>query len=214
MKRPTLRHEKKARSKGHKVIAGVDEAGVGPLAGPVVAAAVILGRHRFRHRIDDSKRLSPVLREEAYLEITTHTVWSAAVIGITIIDEINIYHATHLAMEKAVIGLRTAPDCVLVDGRAGLVLPCSSYAIPGGDRVSLSIACASIVAKVYRDRIMTALHAIFPQYSFERHKGYGTARHCKNLMRYGPSPVHRSSFAPVRNAQRKKELYEVSACGK
>ena len=196
--RPTLRYEKRARNNGFKVIAGVDESGVGPLAGPVVAAAVILNVFKFKNRIDDSKRLTAKARIRAYKEILENSIYNIAIIDRNIIDAINIYNSSKLAMEKAVIGLSVKPDYVLVDGRAQLILPCRGRSIQKGDRKSLSIACASIIAKVHRDRIMARLHKIYPDYGFASHKGYGTARHFKMLKKYGPSPVHRLSFEPVK----------------
>lgn len=195
---PTLLYEKKAFNKGHKIIAGVDESGRGPLAGPVVAAAVILKRYRFKNKIDDCKRLTPKARLRAYDEILEDSIYSVAIIGQNVIDHINIYNATRLAMEKAVIGLRIKPDYVLIDGRMKLLLPCKGHSIKSGDSKCLSIACASIVAKVWRDRIMVSLHKIYPKYGFINHKGYGTATHFKMLKKYGPSPMHRASFAPVK----------------
>lgn len=195
---PTLLHEKRAFSRGHKIIAGVDESGRGPLAGPVVAAAVILNRPVFENKIDDCKRLTPKNRLRAYNEILESSIYNVAVINQNVIDHINIYNATKVAMEKAVIGLSVKPDYILIDGRAELSFPCRSRSIKGGDRSSLSIACASIIAKVWRDRIMERLHKIYPKYGFINHKGYGTATHFKTLKKYGPSPVHRLSFEPVR----------------
>lgn len=196
---PTLLHEKRALNKGHRIIAGVDESGRGPLAGPVVAAAVILGKHKFKNKIDDSKRMSPKNRLNAYKEILDNSIYSVAVINQTIIDRINIYNATKLAMEKAIIGLSVKPDYILIDGNMRLSLPCKSSSIKRGDRSSISIACASIIAKVYRDSMMERLHRIYPKYGFINHKGYGTAAHFKTLKRYGPSPLHRVSFEPVKS---------------
>ncbi len=198
MRRPTLRHEKRALNRGYKIIAGVDESGRGPLAGPVVAAAVILNRHKFKNRIDDCKRLTSRARIRAYDEILKNSVYSVAVIGRNVIDAINIYNAAKLAMEKAVVGLTVKPDYILVDGNVTLSLPHKGRSIKQGDRKCLSIACASIVAKVWRDRIMARLHQIYPEYGFVNHKGYGTAGHFKTLKKYGPSPMHRLSFEPVK----------------
>jgi ribonuclease HII len=199
---PTLLHEKKAKRRGHKTIAGVDESGVGPLAGPVVAAAVILKGYKFESRIDDSKRLTPKKRLQAYKEILKNSVYSIAVVNHRIIDRINIYNATKLAMEKAVGKLRTKPDYVLVDGIIKLSIPHRGYSIKGGDRCCLSIACASIVAKVTRDRIMSRIHKTYPQYGFRKHKGYGTSIHFRALKMYGPSPAHRLSFEPIRSIKK------------
>jgi ribonuclease HII len=201
-RQPTLLHEKKTLSRGYEIIAGVDESGRGPLAGPVVAAAVILNRYKFKNRIDDCKRLTPKNRLRAYSEILEASTYSIAVISHNVIDHINIYNATKLAMEKAVIGLSVKPDYVLVDGRMRLSLPCKGHSIKRGDQSCLSIACASIVAKVWRDRIMKRLHNLYPKYGFVNHKGYGTAGHFKALRRYGPSPIHRLSFSPVKNTRK------------
>lgn len=183
---------------GYKVVAGVDESGVGPLAGPVVAAAVILSAFKFKNRIDESKRLTPKARMRVYDELLKKCTYSVAVISRDVIDAINIYNATKIAMEKAVAGLDVRPDYVLIDGRMKLSLPCEGRSIIKGDRKCLSIACASIIAKVRRDRIMRRLHKLYPEYGFIRHKGYGTYEHFKTLNRYGPSPVHRLSFEPVK----------------
>jgi len=196
---PTHVFEKRAHSKGHRIIAGVDESGRGPLAGPVVAAAVILGKCGFNSRIDDSKRLTPKCRRLAYSEILEKTICSVAVIDQKVIDKVNIYNATKLAMEKAVIGLGIKPDFLLIDGRIELAIPFKSRSIKQGDRRSVSIACASIAAKVCRDRIMESIHALYPKYGFLNHKGYGTATHMKALKKYGPTPVHRFSFEPVKS---------------
>ena len=198
-RRPTLLHEKKAKSRGHEVIAGIDESGVGPLAGPVVAVAVILNDYRFKSRIDDSKRLTPKSRLAAYSEILKKSVYSVSVIERDVIDRVNIYNATRLAMEKAVVGLSIKPDYLLIDGTIKLSIPYQGHSIKGGDRSSLSIACASILAKVTRDRIMNRLHNIYPQYGFCRNKGYGTAAHFEAIKKHGPSPLHRRSFEPVKS---------------
>ncbi len=192
------RYEKWAIRRGHRIVAGIDESGVGPLAGPVVAAAVILSEHTFANRIDDCKRLTSKARLSAYEEILRHCIVNVSVIHHGVIDAINIYNASKLAMEKAVIGLPLKPDYLLVDGRRELTLPYERRSIIKGDRRCLSIACASIVAKVWRDRIMERLHELFPCYGFKNHKGYGTAAHFRQLKRYGPSPIHRLSYEPIR----------------
>ncbi len=185
-------------SEGYEVVAGVDESGVGPLAGPVVSAAVNLSAFKFKNRIDESKRLTPKARIRAYDEILKKCTYSVAVISRNVIDAINIYNATKIAMEKAVARLDVRPDYVLIDGRMKLSLPCEGRSIIKGDRKCLSIACASIIAKVRRDRIMRRLHKLYPEYGFISHKGYGTYEHFKTLNRYVPSPVHRLSFEPVK----------------
>jgi ribonuclease HII len=177
--------------------AGVDEAGRGPLAGPVVAAAVILDRRRVPHGIDDSKKLDGTAREALYAKITRVAGWGVGIVDVEEIDRLNIYHATMLAMTRAVDALGVEPGMVLVDGNA---LPKWRYpatAIVSGDALSRSIAAASIVAKVTRDRIMHAHDADWPGYGWRRNKGYGTPEHKAALVRLGPTPLHRRSFAPV-----------------
>ncbi len=181
-------------------IAGVDEAGRGPLAGPVVAAAVILDRKRAPRDINDSKQMSAEAREEAYARILELAV--AVGIGEASVDEIdliNIRQATHLAMARAVRALAVAPGFALVDGNDAPALPCPCDTIVEGDARSLSIAAASVVAKVTRDRIMAALHDEFPGYGWRTNKGYGTEEHVAALGRLGPCPHHRRSFAPAHN---------------
>lgn len=177
--------------------AGVDEAGRGPLAGPVVAAAVILDRRRVPHGIDDSKKLDEATRETLYARITRVAGWGVGVVDVEEIDRLNIYHATMLAMHRAVDALGVEPGMVLVDGNA---LPKWHYparAIVSGDALSRSIAAASIIAKVTRDRIMHQHHETWPGYGWRQNKGYGTPEHREALTRLGPTPLHRRSFAPV-----------------
>ena len=197
--RPTLRHEKKAKKNGFSFIAGVDEAGRGPVAGPLVCASVILKNTKFNSIIHDSKKLSPKKRLAAFNEIS-----HKAHIGISILDEreidrINIHNATALCMKDAINNLPVRADCVLVDGKIELDLPIEKHYIIEGDRKSLSIACASIVAKVIRDAIMDEYHKVFPEYGFAIHKGYATRRHVMKLKRFGPTPIHRFSFNPVKS---------------
>lgn len=191
-------HEKRLSRLGYKLIAGIDEAGRGPLAGPVVAGAVILRSCRFKSRIDDSKKLSPLARERAYDEISRKALVGVGVVSESVIDEINIYRATIRAMELAVDGLGVMPDYVIVDGKVSLSLPCPYTSIIRGDSLSISIAAASIVAKVTRDRLMREYDKEYPQYGFSINKGYPTASHKKALAACGASPIHRRSFAPVR----------------
>ena len=188
-----MRYEREYDSEG--LIAGVDEAGRGPLAGPVVAAAVILHPGAEILGINDSKKLSEKKRETLYPEI----LYKAMAVGIGIvsaarIDEINILQATYEAMRKAVEGLCFSPDLLLVDAVTIPGLAVKQVPIIKGDAKSLSIGAASIVAKVTRDRLMRELDAIYPQYGFEGHKGYGTAAHIAALKEFGPCPVHRRSF--------------------
>ena len=193
-----LYHERKANKRGFRRVAGIEEAGRGPLAGPVVAASLILKQTRFKNRIDDSKRLTPRARLLAYGEILGKAWIGIGVVSEKVIDKINIYNATALAMEKAVRNLKVKPDFLLVDGRIKLKTPCRKSNIIKGDSKSLSIACASIIAKVTRDRMMCEYHKKYPRYVFFRHKGYATAEHVRRLMKYGPSPIHRASFNPVK----------------
>jgi ribonuclease HII len=180
------------------LIAGVDEAGRGPLAGPVVAAAVILDDLNPIHGLADSKKLSPAKRELLYDEIRAKALCcSVAEASVEEIDRLNILQATLLAMRRAVEGLRLTPAKVLVDGNRLPPLPMLAEAIVKGDSKVAAISAASILAKVTRDRWCAQYHAAFPAYGFEGHKGYGTAEHLAALREHGPCPQHRRSFAPV-----------------
>lgn len=179
---------------------GVDEVGRGALAGPVVAAAVILPPHAEIDGVDDSKKLTPFRRERLEPQIKHRSLaWTVSSAGLRFIEEHNIANATFHAMRKAVRGLRIRPELVLADGWAipGIGLPCRG--IIAGDSKSLSIACASIIAKVWRDRLMTRLARRYPGYGLDRHKGYGTVAHLRALKELGASPIHRRTFAPVRD---------------
>ena len=178
-------------------IAGIDEAGRGPLAGPVVAAAVILDRKRIPKGLDDSKQMTPEAREEAYARILECAIVGVGDATVDEIDLVNIRQATHLAMARAVRALSALPAFALVDGNDAPALPCRCDTIVGGDGRSVSIAAASIVAKVTRDRMMTALHGEHPGYGWLTNKGYGTPEHLEALNRLGPCRHHRRSFAPV-----------------
>lgn len=195
----SLDHERELARQGIVPVAGVDEAGRGPLAGPVVAAAVILPLDFEDPELDDSKKLTARARERIYarLEQTPGIFISHAVVEPEEIDRINILAATHQAMLRAVKGLPVEPRHILVDGLPVRLLGERHTALVKGDGISLSIAAASIIAKVKRDRIMMDLSEKYPQYGFARHKGYGTAEHLESLARYGPCPAHRRSFAPV-----------------
>ena len=183
------------------IIAGVDEAGRGPLAGPVYAAAVILDVSRPIAGLADSKILSEPMRNALALEIRERALaWSIASASVEEIDEINILQATMLAMERAVIGLSTLPDLVRVDGNRLPRLSCRGEAIVKGDATVPAISAASILAKTARDADLRLLHDTYPGYGFDQHKGYGTALHLSQLASLGPCPAHRRSFAPVRNA--------------
>ncbi len=195
----SFKHERNLFKQGILCVAGIDEAGRGPLAGPVVAAAVILPV-KFRHRrLDDSKKLPPRVREEIYLELTAspEIQWHAAVVGVEEIDRMNILRASHHAMRLAVRGLRSTPGHALIDGLPVRPFPIPQTALVDGDAISFSIAAASVVAKVTRDRIMVEMHALYPDYDFASHKGYSTPEHLARLHKHGPCPIHRRSFEPV-----------------
>lgn len=184
--------------KKDQLIAGVDEAGRGPLAGPVVAAAVILNPRRLIKGLADSKQLSEKERNRLFVEIRKHALaWSVARARVSEIDEVNILQATFLAMQRAVNSLHLSPCLILVDGHITPKFPCKAQAIIDGDVTEPAISAASIVAKVLRDRLMTMLDKKYPNYGFAQHKGYPTAGHFKALKHHGPSRIHRRSFAPV-----------------
>jgi ribonuclease HII len=197
-KRPDLRYERRLWRIGIEAVAGLDEAGVGPMAGPVVAAAVIFPPETFIRGVHDSKQIDAETRERLYPAI----FGQARAVGIGLaepeeIDRLNIYWATMLAHERALGALTFKPQHVLVDGKLIPRLELDQTHIVGGDRKSFCIAAASIVAKVTRDRIMHAHEERYPGYGFGRHKGYCTTDHFDALRRLGPSPIHRRSFAPV-----------------
>jgi len=188
-------------------VAGVDEAGRGPLAGPVVVAAVILDPERPIAGLNDSKKLSSSRREALFELIQCHSLaWSIVDITAGQIDELNILQATLLGMRQAVESLSPAPRLALVDGNRAPTLPCDLRTLVGGDGLEPAIAAASILAKVTRDRMMLDLHRRFPQYGFDRHKGYPTPDHLQRLAEFGPCEAHRKSFAPVREALQKTLL--------
>ena len=183
------------------LVAGVDEAGRGPLAGPVVAAAVILDDGKRTRGLNDSKVLTALTRERLYDEIRAKALCcSVAEASVDEIDELNILQATLLAMKRAVEGLRLRPAKVLVDGNQLPRLKVHAEAVIGGDASVKSISAASILAKVHRDRLCLQLHELHPQYGFDEHKGYSTPQHLEALKRHGACPIHRRSFAPVREA--------------
>ena len=193
------RLERELCAQGHARIAGLDEVGMGPLAGPVIACALVLPLGLSLVGLDDSKRLRPEARERlegeiraGALEVGLGAAWPEE------IDRLNIYRAGQLAMRRALTGLSAAPDAVVVDGRRVPDLPCHQVAVIGGDARVASIAAASVVAKVHRDALMRELDRAHPGYGFARHVGYGTPEHLEALARLGPSPIHRRSFAPVR----------------
>jgi ribonuclease HII len=194
-----FRYEKKLRAIGVVRIAGIDEAGRGALAGPVVAAAVILPE-KFPHgKLNDSKQLAPELREEVYVDLTSNTeiAWAIGIVDHLEIDRINILRATHRAMRDAIAALLSPPEHVLIDGLPVIPFPLPQTAIIEGDCYSKSIAAASVIAKVTRDRIMREFCARFPEYCFSQHKGYCTELHLSRLHEFGPCPIHRRSFEPV-----------------
>jgi len=205
---PTLREEKKLIKKGYQVIAGIDEAGRGPVAGPVIAAVVVTkpiceirGKFEKIREVRDSKLLTPKKREELYKLITRSDFfnWAVGVVSEKVIDKINILEATKLAMKRAVKKLKPKPDFLLLDGNFTLEnLDCSQKAIPGGDKKVFLIAAASIIAKVTRDRLMIRYHKKYSQYRFDQHKGYGTKLHFKMLKKHGPCKIHRYSFKPIK----------------
>jgi ribonuclease HII len=221
IQRTLLSWERKAFLEGFSIIVGVDEAGRGPLAGPVVAGAVILSRSplkrfkapEYREKIDDSKKLRPVEREKAFKEISLKSVFGIGSKDNKYIDKENIHVATLAAMKQAVIKLirefcrlnnKKEEDvrkdiCILVDGVFGGFLPYKTIPIIKGDSKSFSIAAASIAAKVTRDSIMRRYDKKYPLYGFLRHKGYGTKFHLEAIEKYGPCPIHRKSFAPIKN---------------
>ena len=199
MRRCGFRHERKIRALGFSSIAGIDEAGRGALAGPVVAAAAILPEN-FRHkRLNDSKQLLPERREEIYRDLTTNEriCWAVGIIDSIEIDQLNILRATHKAMRAAVAALQMQADHALIDGRPVYPFPLPQTAVIDGDCFSLSIAAASVIAKVTRDTMMREFCARFPEYCFSQHKGYATELHVAKLHAHGPCPIHRRSFEPV-----------------
>jgi len=181
--------------------AGVDEAGRGPLAGPVVVAAVILPSQYELDSLDDSKRLSALKREKLAPLIEAQAIaYSVEFVEIDEIDRVNILQATLNGMRRAVENLEPAPLRVMIDGNRAPRLSCEVNTVIGGDRLIPSISAASVLAKVYRDRLMKSMHLLYPEYGFDRHKGYPTAHHLDRLRALGPCPIHRKSFAPVRRA--------------
>ena len=196
--RPSLAHERACMAEGALLVCGVDEVGRGPLSGPVTAAAVILPARGIPDGLDDSKKLTAAGRERLAAQIMACADWAVAHASVAEIAQLNIYHASHLAMCRAVAALKSRPCVVLVDGNripAQLDLP--ARAIVGGDAQSLSIAAASIVAKVTRDRIMVDLAQQHPGYGWDRNMGYPTAEHRRALAELGPTPLHRMGFAAI-----------------
>ena len=195
--RPTFRRERAALKRGIWPVAGCDEAGRGPLAGPVVAAAVVLDPARVPRGLDDSKKLDAATRERLYARICASAEVAVAIAPPARIDRDNILRASLWALARAVAGLPVRPQLVLVDGRDRIAVDCDCEALVRGDALVASIAAASIVAKVTRDRLMTRLGEAHPGYGFESHKGYSVPEHLAALARLGPTIHHRRSFAPV-----------------
>lgn len=200
---PDLALELALQARGLHVVAGIDEAGRGPLAGPVSAAAVILPPSFSCPGLDDSKKLSAATRDRLFEYLTTHSEiqWSVAMADLAEIDALNILGATHLAMRRAAQGLSPQPDHCLIDGLPVKNFPFAHDGVVKGDSLSLSIAAASIIAKVTRDRIMKEICAEFPQYGFSRHQGYGTKGHLDAIRTHGPCRHHRRSFKPIAQLQ-------------
>ncbi len=211
---PTLTLERLAAGPQGAHVCGVDEAGRGPWAGPVCAAAVILHPRRVPKGIDDSKRLTPLQRERLELEIMDRALaFAVAFASVEEIAELNILHATGLAMHRAVSALNPAPAHALVDGNYAFKLPCTVKTVVGGDGLSLSIAAASILAKVARDRLMAEMDGLHPGYGFAAHKGYGAPRHIEALRTLGPCPIHRLAWAPVRLVLEGGEISALAQAG-
>lgn len=195
----TLAFEKMARMQGFCHVAGVDEAGRGPLAGPVAAAAVILPEGLCIQGVDDSKKLSPYKRDQLFDVIMSLAVSvGVGIVAPDVIDDINILQATRLAMLNAVRQLSPQPDFILIDGITTISTAISQKTVKKGDSLSLSIAAASIIAKVTRDRLMLEMDALYPGYGLAGHKGYGSAQHLEAIRLLGPSPIHRMTFAGVK----------------
>lgn len=204
-----LRKEKRLWNKGFRRVAGLDEAGRGPLAGPVVAAAVVLkpSTSKIKNKefksllkeVKDSKKLTPKKRKELYKILISHPqiTWGIGRVSEKLIDKINILEATKLAMEKAVKKLKLKTDFLILDGTFKVNLKTLQKSIKRADEMVFSCSCASIIAKVYRDRIMQKMHKIYPQYGFNRHKGYPTKHHFQMIEKCGPCKIHRRSFRPI-----------------
>jgi len=203
-KQNTFVHEQKAAESGYKTVAGIDEAGRGPLAGPVVAAAVVVRRADFEERIDDSKKLSAGMREKAFIDIFKRCDVGIGSADVEEIDRVNILNATILAMTRAANELENKPDYLLIDGKIDVPFSARRTCLIRGESLSVSIACASIIAKVFRDRIMLEMDEKYPEYGFRKHKGYGTREHMDAIRKYGLCGIHRNSFGPFGTQRRKK----------
>ncbi len=188
--------ENKALGAGYTVVAGIDEAGRGPLAGPVVAGAVVIRDNAFTERIDDSKKLTERMREKAFLDILKRCDVGIGVVSVEDIDRINIFNATLEAMKRAIEELNATPDYLLIDGKMDIHVPQPKRFLTRGESLSVSIAAASIVAKVFRDRLMLDIDKEYPLYKFAKHKGYGTKEHFEAIRAHGLCPAHRRTFGP------------------
>ena len=196
-------HEDETRAKGYDLIAGVDEAGRGSLVGPVVVAAVILPGDLYLERLDDSKKLSAKVRETLYEQIISAAIsWHVVAVPVEEVDDLNVYQATLAGMKRAVEGLAVAPEFVLTDAmKVDFGIP--TLAIIHGDALSASIAAASIIAKVTRDRMADGWALTYPEYGFEHNRGYGTKAHLDAIAKHGATPIHRRSFNPVKSLEAK-----------
>ncbi|OGN63979.1 MAG: ribonuclease HII [Chlamydiae bacterium RIFCSPHIGHO2_12_FULL_49_9] len=203
--------EKRLKSEGFQKIAGIDEAGRGPLAGPVVAAACILPDDALFEHLNDSKQLTPEEREILFAQITNNpnVVYGIGIIDEKTVDRVNILQATFLAMHKAVAALPIKPDYLLIDGSQLPIFDIPTEALVRGDSLSVSVAAASVLAKVTRDRLLEKLDADYPQYGFKQHKGYATQQHLDAILRHGPCPIHRKSFDPVKSYFSSREVQET-----
>lgn len=197
--RPDFCFERHLLATGETIVAGIDEAGRGPLAGPVTAAAVVLPESYADVPLDDSKRLCESARHDLFEQLTQDPSvgWACAIVEVEEIDRLNILRASHEAMRRAVLALAKRPSHVLIDGLPVRPFPIAQTALVKGDARSLSIAAASVIAKVTRDRLMQAFDLEYPQYGFAQHKGYATRGHFATLFTHGPCPIHRRSFEPV-----------------
>ena len=213
--KPSFEYENKLAASGFSKICGIDEVGRGPLAGPVVAAAVMISAELFKDLskfkgVNDSKKLSEKSREKWYEILTKHEKikWGIGIISEKVIDKINILEATKVAMMKAIKNLarqeNDMPDYLLIDGNFTLegMPSINQKAVIKGDAKIISIAAASIIAKVTRDRMMRQFNEDYPEYGFDKHKGYGTALHCEMIKKFGPCPIHRRSFEPIKSLAR------------
>lgn len=199
-------HENRIQSQGYKRIAGIDEAGRGPLAGPVIAAACILPKDAYFKNLNDSKKLSFKQRESLYKQLTEtkDIAYGMGQASVLEIDQYNILQATFLAMQRAVLALPLIPDYLLIDGNRSPYFNIPKETLVKGDSLSISIAAASILAKVLRDQLMDELDRKWPEYGFKKHKGYGTEEHIKAIKKWGPCPDHRMTFDPIKSSNSEK----------